>query len=47
MEPMQCRVVLSKKIDRKLRKKWGDDPNKEVTLFMMRKELKKYNIHIQ
>ncbi len=38
---------LSKKIDRKLRKKWGDDPNKEVTLFMMRKELKKYNIHIQ
>lgn len=38
---------LSKKIDRKLRKKWGDYPNKEVTLFMMRKELKKYNIHIQ
>tara|TARA_B100000780_G_C21068645_1_gene429861 strand:+ start:568 stop:1092 length:525 start_codon:yes stop_codon:yes gene_type:complete len=38
---------LSKKIDRKLRKKWGDYPNKEVTLFMMRKELKKYNIYIQ
>lgn len=37
---------LSKKIDRKLRKKWGDYPNKEVTLFMMRKELKKYNIRI-
>ena len=38
---------LSKKIDRKLRKKWGDYPNKEVTLFMMRKELKKYNIYIK
>ena len=38
---------LSKKIDRKLRRKWGDYPNKEVKLFMMRKELKKYNIHIQ
>jgi len=38
---------LSKKIDAKLRKKWGEYPNKEVTLFMMRKELKKYNIHIQ
>lgn len=38
---------LSKKIDKKLRKKWGDYPNNEVTLFMMRKELKKYNIHIQ
>ena len=38
---------LSKKIDAKLRKKWGEYPNKEVTLFMMRKELKKYNLHIQ
>ena len=38
---------LAKKIDGKLRKKWGEYPNKEVTLFMMRKELRKYNIHIQ
>lgn len=38
---------LSKKIDRKQRKKWGQYPNKEVTLFMMKKELRKYNIHIQ
>ncbi len=38
---------LAKKIDRHVRKKWGDTPNKEVTLFMMRKELRKYNIHIQ
>jgi tRNA A-37 threonylcarbamoyl transferase component Bud32 len=37
---------LSKKIDKKLRKKWGEFPNKKVTLFMMKKELKKYNIHI-
>lgn len=38
---------LAKKIDAKLRKKWGEYPNKEVTMFMMRKELRKYNIHIQ
>lgn len=38
---------LAKKIDSKVRKKWGEYPNKEVTLFMMRKELRKYNIHIQ
>ena len=38
---------LAKKIDKKLRKKWGEAPNREVTKFMMRKELRKYNIHIQ
>lgn len=38
---------LAKNIDKRVRQKWGDTPNKEVTLFMMRKELRKYNIHIQ
>lgn len=38
---------LSKKIDKKVRKKWGEFPNKEVTLYMMKKELRKYNIHIK
>jgi len=38
---------LAKKIDNKVFKKWGDHPNTAVTKFMMKRELRKYNIHIQ
>jgi len=38
---------LAKKIDNKLRKKWNDHPNIEVTLHMLIKGLRKYKINIK
>ena len=37
---------LSKKITKAVRKKWEGHPNIKVTLFMIKKGLRKYNIHI-
>jgi predicted Ser/Thr protein kinase len=37
---------LSKKITKAVRKKWDGHPNIKVTLFMIKKGLRKYNIHI-
>lgn len=37
---------LAKEITPKVRSKWQDEPNIRVTLHMMRKGLRKYNIHI-
>ena len=37
---------LAKKIDKKLRKKWNDHPNIEVTMHMLIKGLRKYKINI-
>ncbi len=38
---------LAKKINKKLLQKWGPHPNTAVTLFMLRKQLAKYNIRIK
>jgi len=38
---------LAKKITPAVRKKWSGCPNVKVTLFMIKKGLKKYNIHIK
>lgn len=37
---------LSKEITPAIRKKWKGEPNKRVTLFMMKKGLRKYNINV-
>ena len=37
---------LSKEITPTIRKKWKGEPNKRVTLFMMKKGLRKYNINV-
>jgi tRNA A-37 threonylcarbamoyl transferase component Bud32 len=37
---------LAKKIDKKLRKKWNNQPNIEVTMHMLIKGLRKYKINI-
>jgi serine/threonine protein kinase len=37
---------LSKEITPAIRKKWQGEPNKRVTLFMMKKGLRKYNINV-
>ncbi len=37
---------LSKEITPAIRKKWQGSPNKRVTLFMMKKGLRKYNINV-
>jgi len=37
---------LAKKITKAVRKKWDGQPNIKVTLFMIKKGLRKYNIHL-
>ena len=37
---------LAKEITPTIRKKWKGEPNKRVTLFMMKKGLRKYNINV-
>ena len=37
---------LAKKITPAVRKKWKGEPNMKVTLFMMKKGLRKYGIHM-
>lgn len=37
---------LAKRIDDKIRKKWNGEPNVRVTLFMLRKGLRRYKINV-
>ena len=37
---------LAKKMTPTVRKKWKGEPNVKVTLFMMKKGLRKYGIHV-